>query len=203
MIAARASYYGALLALGRGEAEEAKRLAALAVAGAPGTDEAFEARLLMVDLQLQDAPPAHLLEQLRSIYTSEPFPRPLKARLAKRLGDVARTQQAYVEAVKWYDEARQLLPSLSGEAIYRMASCYEEAGDIETAIQWYQQIDRPPWRVRSRLALAKLLERRDRAAEAEAIYLSLADERLPEAREVVEERLVELRRQTQEKKRER
>ncbi len=197
VIASRAAYYDALLALGQGHEEDARRLAATAVAGAPGTDEAFEARLLMVDLQLQNAPPENLLEQLRKIYTSEPFPRPLKARLAKRLGDVARTQQAYAEAVKWYEEARQLLPSLSGEAVYRMASCYEEAGDVETAMQWYQQIDRPPWSVRGRLALAKLLEREDRPAEAEAIYLSLANERVPEAGDV-QERLGELRRQVRE-----
>ena len=45
--------------------------------------------------------------------------------------------------------------------------------------------------MRGQLALAKLLERADRAAEANAIYTSLASEPIPEAK-VVRERLAAL-----------
>ena len=68
--------------------------------------------------------------------------------LAKRLGDLARTQGSCAEAIAWYEEAAGLLPALGSEASYRAASCYEEAGDVELAMAWYRAIEQPPWRVR-------------------------------------------------------
>ena len=76
--------------------------------------------------------------------------------------------------------------------MYRTASCYEEAGDVELAMEWYQRITQPPWRVRGQLAFAKLLERQDRVKEAQAVYERLAAEPIPEA-QVVRERLAHLR----------
>jgi tetratricopeptide (TPR) repeat protein len=189
---ARAAYYEALLALGEGNEAAAQQLCEQAIANAPRTDEAFEARLLLADLQARETSVREAMEWLQRVSASERLPRGRRAKLAKRLGDFARSEQAYVEAIRWYEEAARLLPSLSGEAGYRMASCYEEAGDIEVAMRWYQAIDQPLWRVRGQLAAAKLLERQDRRKEAEAIYLSLAEEPIPEAK-VVRERLAALR----------
>jgi len=136
------------------------------------------------------------MRRLRRAYGAEGLPRRHRAKLAKRLGDFARTQRVFEEAVGWYEEAAALLPTLGGEAAYRIASCYEEAGDVELAMQHYRDIEQPPWRVRGRLALAKLLEREDRASEAAAVYRSLAQEAIPEAK-VAQERLMALQRETQ------
>ena len=98
----------------------------------------------------------------------------------------------YPEAIKWYERAGQLLPSLQSEALYRIASCYEESGDIELAIAWYKRVTKSPWRVRGQLAIAKLLERQNRFAAARKIYEQLAEEPIPEAK-LIQERLAALR----------
>ncbi len=132
------------------------------------------------------------MERLRQAYETEPLARSQRGKLAKRLGDLARTQGSCAEAIAWYEEAAGLLPALSSEASYRAASCYEEAGDVELAMAWYRAIEQPPWRVRGQLAAAKLLERQGREAEAAAIYQQLAGEPIPEA-ELIRERLAALR----------
>jgi len=132
---------------------------------------------------------------LRQVLLSSELPLRHRANVAKRLGDLARSQNRDAEAIRWYEEAMELLPSLSGEALYHMAFCYEEAGDIELAKSRYQSIEHPPWHVRGQLALAKLLEREGRMDEAEAIYVALASQPIPEAK-VVQERLAVLQRPT-------
>ena len=117
---------------------------------------------------------------------------PVKRSMFKRLADFARGDHAYAQAIRWYGEAAELLPSLQGETDYDIASCYEEAGDIEQAMRWYRQIEQPSWHVRGQLALAKLLERQDRVDAAEAIYEQLANTQIPEAA-IVRERLSALR----------
>ena len=192
VLAARAAYYEALLALGEGDEAEAQRLCRALLADAPRTDEALEARLLLADLQAKTAPPREVMERLRLAYETEPLARSQRGKLAKRLGDLARTQGSCAEAIAWYEEAAGLLPALGSEASYRAASCYEEAGDVELAMAWYRAIEQPPWRVRGQLAAAKLLERQGREAEAAAIYQQLAGEPIPEA-ELIRERLAALR----------
>ncbi len=192
VLAARAAYYEALLALEDGDEAAAQQLCHALLAKAPRTDEALEARLLLADLQAKTASPREVMERLRGAYTSESLPRSQRGKLAKRLGDLARAQGAYPEAIAWYEEAAGLLPALESEASYRTASCYEEAGDVERAMAWYRTSEQPPWRVRGLLAVAKLLERQDRQAEATAIYRQLAEEPIPEAK-LIRERLAALR----------
>ncbi len=190
---ARAAYYLALMAMNGQDEPGARTLCEETIAKAPTTEEAIDARLLLADLKAREASVDEAMRWLRQGYGSAGLPRRHRAKLAKRLGDFARTQRAYAEAVVWYEEAAVLLPTLSGEAAYRIASCYEDAGDLELAMQRYRAIEQPPWRVRGQLALAKLLEREDRMNEAAAIYRSLAREDIPEAK-VAEERLAALQR---------
>ncbi|MBI4597271.1 MAG: tetratricopeptide repeat protein [Candidatus Omnitrophica bacterium] len=197
LLAARAAYYAALLALNREEPAEVLRLCQEAIAGAPRTDEAFEAQLLLIDVQSSEQPGDAMARRLREWYQSGTFSARHRAKLAVRLGDLARQADAHADAISWYDEALRIWPTDRGESMYRIASCYEEGGDLETAMAWYQRIDQPPWRVRGGLALAKLLERQERFDAAEAIYQELAAEPIPEAN-VVEERLAALRRERRE-----
>ena len=188
VLAARAAYYEALLALGQDDVERAKQFCNGLIARAPTTDEAFEARLLLVDLRLRESSPKAAIASLKRLYTEERLPLSQRAKVAKRIGDLLRDQAKYPDAIRWYEEALELLPAMSGEAVYRIASCYEEAGDLEVAVGWYQTIDQAPWRVRGRLAAAKLLERLDRPVQARAIYEILAKEPIPEAK-LIRERL--------------
>jgi len=190
-VAARAAYYEALLALGQGDEAAAQQLCQQLLTEAPSTEEAFEARLLLADLQAQLTSPREVMQRLQHVYDSEPLARSHRAKLAKRIGDFARADGAYPEAIRWYERAGELAPSLAGEAAYRIASCYEEAGDAELAITWYRKAEQAPWRVRGQLAAAKLLERQDRPAEATAIYRRLAEEPIPEAK-LIRERLAAL-----------
>lgn len=192
LIAARAAYYQALIALGDSDEALAQRLCQEVMTKAPKSEEAVDARLLLADLYGRRTSVADAMSWLEEAYRSASLPSRHRARLAKRLGDFARSQQAYTEAIRWYDEAAAQLPSQRGEIAYRVASCYEEAGDFDTAITWYQQIDQPPWRVRGQLATAKLYEREDRLGDAQAIYEALAHEPIPEAK-IAQERLATLR----------
>ena len=191
LLAARTGYYLALLALGQEDEESAKALCREVIEGAPASEEAFESRLLLGDLDARSTSVRAVIERLAETYRSEAFSRNQRARLAKRLGDLERSEGAYEDAVTWYDVAAQLWPSLSGEAFYWIASCYEEDGDVELALQWYRKIEQLPWRTRGRLALARLLERQDRLEEAKAVYEELAKEPIPEAK-VAQERLAAL-----------
>ena len=192
VVAARAAYYAALLALGEGDEGAVERLCREAITKAPSTSEGFEARLLLADLQARQTSPRQVMKTLAREYESEQLPRSQRAKLAKRIADLARSEGTYPEAITWYTNAGELLPSLNSEASYRIASCYEESGDLEQAIDWYQNVEQAPWRVRGQLAAAKLLERQDRQAEAKAIYERLAGESIPEAG-LIKERLVALR----------
>ena len=191
-LAARSAYYEALLALGESDEDAVERLCREAIAKAPLTNEGFEARLLLADLQARKSSPREAMAELKRLYESGDVPRSQRAKLAKRIADFARSEGAYPEAIKWYTSAGEMLPSLNSEASYRIASCYEEAGDLEQAIVWYEKVGQPPWRVRGQMAAAKLLEHQDRQAEATAIYERLAVEDIPEAK-LVKERLAALR----------
>jgi len=190
--AARAAYYLALLMLEQGEEEAAERFCRETIARAPRADEAVDARLLLADLLARRTSVRDAIGWLSASSQSATVPWRHRARIAKRLGDFAREEGAYVEAIRWYDEAMRLLPSLRGEATYRIASCYEDGSDHELAMLWYHAVSQPPWNIRAQLSLAKLLERHDRLTEAKAIYEVLAREPIPEAG-VVRERLAALR----------
>jgi len=138
--------------------------------------------------------------RLEAIYTGERLSRTQRATLAKRLGDLARSDSRCPEAIRWYEQAMQMAPALNGEAEYRVASCYEEGGDLEAAMRWYQRIEQSPWRVRGQLALAKLLERQERPEDARAVYEELADEPVPEA-QLIQERLATLQARSSRKER--
>ncbi len=189
--AARAAYYLALLALGDGDEEVARTLCQEVLDHAPRAEEAADARLLLADLEVPDGSPRLVMERLKQELTTRGLSRSQQARLARRLGDLAKAEQACEEAGSWYQEAVGLLPAVAGEAAYRTASCYEEAGEVQRAIEWYQRSQQPPWAIRGGLAAAKLLEREGREAEAAAIYTALASHAAPEAK-VAAERLASL-----------
>jgi tetratricopeptide (TPR) repeat protein len=190
--AVRAGYYLALILVEEGGAEAARTLCEDVLAKAPQSDEAVDARLLLAELMLRERPAPEVIVWLRRAYQSPGLPARHRGKLAKRLGDFAREQGAYGDALRWYDEAERWWPAARGEVRYRAASCLEEAGDLDAAIQRYRTVDQPPWQVRGRLAVAKLLERQGRLPEAEVIYESLAAEPIAEAK-VVKERLAALR----------
>jgi tetratricopeptide (TPR) repeat protein len=191
-LSARALYYHALIALGRQDRGQAERLCRELVSQAPAAEEAFEARLLLLDLTFQDASTRQVMEELERMYEAESLPRGQRAKLAKRLGDEARGAGRYREAVEWYAQAADLLPALGSEAAYRIASCHEEQGDLQAAIAWYRKVEQLPWRVRGQLALAKLLERQQRPSEAIRVYEELAEQPIAEVG-LVKERLAALR----------
>lgn len=195
LVAGRAAYYQAVLALDAGHDLLAKQLCREAMTHAAGTDEAVEALLLLADLEARAAPASGVATRLQQAYASAALRPSAQAKFAKRLGEFARARGAYAEAIRWSEHAASLWPALEGELTYQMAACYEEAGDREVAIRWYQQVDQPPWRVRGRLAAAKLLEREERSQEAEAIYVSLMQEAIPEAK-VARERLAAMTEQS-------
>lgn len=182
-VAARSAYYQALLALGEGEETAARRFCEEVLREAPDFDEAIDAQLLLADLTAHETSWADALAWLKEVYHSrDPWPRRHQAKLAKRLGDLTRGQDRYAEAIRWYEEAVALLPAFGAEVAYRVASCYEAGGDVELALGWYQRAEQPPWSVRGQMAAAKLLERQNRVVEAQAIYRSLAQASIPEAK---------------------
>ena len=197
-VAARAAYYQALLALDEGQEESAKSLCQETMMKAPGTDEAVEAQLLVIDLEARALPMSEVVARLQQGYASASMRPSAQAKFAKRLGDIARDRRAYDEAIRWYEQAAGLSPALQAELMYRMAACYEEAGERGMAIQWYQRIEPAPWHVKGQLAAAKLLEREARWPEARGIYVALAQEEIPEAkvaREHLASRMTEGRKQ--------
>jgi len=179
-VSARAAYYLALLALTEGDEPQTRRLCQEAQRGAPGSDEALEARLLLVELDRGSS--SEHTEELRALFREPNQPSRHRGKLAKTLGDLSRHGGDYPQAIRWYDEAVQLWPALAGEASYAIASCYEEGGDIETAISRYRLVVQRAWMVRGQLAAAKLLERQGKWRDAAAVYESLADQPIPEAK---------------------
>lgn len=188
--AARASYYLALLAVEAGDADEAQRWCQDAVARGARSDESVDARLLLADVIAAQASPAAALSQLRSLMVTDAasLPRHQRGKLAKKLGDLARRMRDYAQAIAWYEQAWEDLPTERGELDYRLASCYEEGSDIGSAIQRYRMIQQPPWSIRGQLALAKLMEREERWQEAMSIYQGIATQLSPEAT-IAQERL--------------
>lgn len=190
--AARAGYYLALLMLGDENEAGAERLCRETIAGAPKTEEAADARLLLADLTARRTSVRGGMRVLQEAYRSAGQPARYRAKFAKRIADFAREEGSLIEAIWWYDEAAVLLPSLRDESAYRAASCYEAGGDVPLALAWYQAAAQPPWSVRGRLAAAKLLERQERLPEAQKVYEALAGEDIPEAK-IARERLAVLR----------
>jgi len=187
--AARAGYYLALLAVHEGQLPEAVTLCETVIRRAPQSDEALEAHLLLADLVASQASPREALAQLLTSVESLPqIPDRHRGRFAKKLGDLARQVQDFSEAIHWYELAWEAWPALQGELEYRMASCYEEAGDVPVAAHRYRSIAQAPWRVRGQLAAAKLMEREARWPEALAIYEFITREPVPEAK-IAQERL--------------
>ena len=189
-LAARAAYYGALVALGEEDQASAERLCQQAIERAPGTDEAFEARLLLADLQARQASAGQAIDSLTAWFR-EALPRHQRGRLAKRLADLTRSDGRCAEAIRWYDATMTWAPAFAAEAVYWTASCYEAGGDMALAIQWYQRSGQPPWEVRGQLAAAKLYERQEQVDAARAIYERLAQASIPEA-PLIQERLAAL-----------
>lgn len=184
--AARAAYYLALISANKNDMENAKRLCNETINKAPASDEAVDARLLIADLMAQQGPPREAAKWLRQQFKDSRLPERQRGKLAKRLGDLSRDEHRYAQAQLWYDEAARLLPALRVEMVYRIATCYEEGGDVELAMRWYRSVNQPPWQVRGLLALAKLLERDDRMLEARKVYETIKDLNLPESKIAVE-----------------
>lgn len=190
--AARAAYYLALIAAGKNNLESAKRLCQETIAKAPHTDEAVDARLLFADLTAQQHSPREAVKWLRQQFKEGRLPQRQRGKIAKRLGDLSRDEGRYAQAQLWYDEAAVLLPTLRAEMVYRIATCYEEGGDVESAMRWYRNVDQAPWQVRGLLALAKLLEREERLQEAAGVYETMVRLGSPESK-LADERLEALR----------
>jgi tetratricopeptide (TPR) repeat protein len=191
-LAARAAYYEALLALGEDQEIRAEQLCQQLIAKAPTTEEAFEARLLLADLKARKTSQAEVMAWLKQTYDTERLTRSQQAKLAKRIGEFAKADGQYLDAISWYARSAELLPSLESESAYRIGSCHEELGDMPAALTWYRKVAQEPWRVRGQLAVAKLMERQEQWTEAQAIYEALADEPIPEAK-LIRERLAALR----------
>ncbi len=190
--AARAAYYLALLAVGGEEEELARTLCEETLERAPRSEEAVDARLLLAEILAERTSDREAIAWLGEAYRSTGLLRRHRAKLAKRIADLARLDRSYVEAIRWYETAMELIPTFVPEATYWLASCYEAQGDASAAMKTYQRVTQSPWRMRARLAMAKLLERDERLQEAEAIYQELASESGPEAT-AFQERLEELR----------
>ncbi|HEX9780396.1 MAG TPA: tetratricopeptide repeat protein [bacterium] len=184
--AGRAAYYLALLAAKDDSREEAAELVRETLAYAPGANEAVDATITLAELTMPGGRDEALLDRLRLAYEAA-LPRQ-RAAYAKRLGDLERQRGRHRNAIAWYARAGETLPSLRGETRYWTADCHEAMGEIEEAIRRYMDVTQHPWRVRARLAAAKLLERQGRTGEARGIYESLAQEPVPEAK-VARERL--------------
>ncbi len=179
---ARAAYYLAVLALDEGYTQAAIGLCQEAIGQAPNAEESVDATLLLAEIRASQKSTPDAMRWLKQVYDESSRPIGHRAKIAKRLGDFARSEGAYVKAIWWYDVAEQLWPALSGEMIYRTASCFEEAGDLEVALNRYQAIQTEPWHIRGQLAAAKLLERENRNQEAIKLYQALAAKDIPEAK---------------------
>jgi tetratricopeptide (TPR) repeat protein len=194
--AGRAGYYLALVSVREGRVDEAVGLCRGVIERVPYSDEAVEARLLLADLSASRDSAGEALAQLRGSVAgtavgSADLTTNQRGRLAKKLGDLAEQARNYTDAIAWYEQARLLLTDRQGELDYRLASCYEEAGDFEPALARYRSIQHAPWTVRGQLAAAKLLERQQRWPEARAAYQAVAKQRVPEAK-IAQERLDEM-----------
>lgn len=191
-VAQRVDYYLALLALSEGDEKRSRALCRQVIEQVPTAEEAVDARLLLADLMAGQTEVRDAMRWLEEALAAPGLPARHRAKLARRLGDLARSEGAYAEAVQWYRQAQRSLPAMAAEADYLIASCYEEQGQLTIAIESYRKIGQMPWRVRGQLAAGKLLERQGRPEEAEAIYEALSGEPIPEA-QAAQEHLATLR----------
>jgi len=200
-LASRTNYYRGLIVLEQEGADRAMPWFQQVVTGAPDSEEAFEARLLLGDLMASERAPEEALRYLQGVveaFAAVRTPAGLgwrRGRLLNRMADLARELRAYGQAIQWYEAARVDLPGHAGELDYRVASCYEEAGDLDLAIARYRAIRKPPWEIRGQLAAAKLMERQEQWQEATAIYRGIVRRATPEAK-VAQERLAAIRQMT-------
>ena len=189
----RANYYLALLALNEGQIDTAISRCDEVIQRLPQSEEALEARLLRADLLASHGSPQDALSTLGQAFTTAQSLTPRhRGQFAKKLGDLSRRAVAYVQAIRWYEMAWDDLPAARGELDYRIASCYEEAGDLVLASHRYQAITQTPWQLRGQLAAAKLMEREEQWQEAVRIYEGIARQAIPEAK-IAQERLAALR----------
>jgi tetratricopeptide (TPR) repeat protein len=190
---ARAAYYLALVLLQEGNVPQSKISCEEIVKSYQGTEEALEARLLLADILATESSAREAFEGLlKDAYRIESFPPKLGARFARKLADLAHRSFDYKEAIRWYEVAGNSLAAYQGEIEYRIASCYEEAGDLEVAINRYRYIKDEPWRIKGQLAAAKLLEREERYLDAKRIYEEVSVAQVPESK-IAQERLASLR----------
>lgn len=190
--AVRAGYYLALLALNEGRFTEVQRLCEDVIERVPSSDEALEARMLLADVVATRSSAPEALAMLEaSVPTLQELPGRHRGRLARKLGDLARQADRYAKAIRWYEAAWEALPSQRGELEYRLASCYEEGGDLALAVSRYRAITQAPWAIRGQLAAAKLMEREERWQDARAIYEAMSRQPVPEAK-IARERLSSL-----------
>ncbi len=180
--AARAAYYLAVLAVEDGKTQAAVGLCQEASKKAAGTDEGTDALLLLAEIRASESSAGNAQAWLKGLFAEESRPASQRSKIAKRLGDFARTEERYAEAIEWYDNAEQLWPAVAAETLYRSGSCFEEVGDFEVALARYRAIHGEPWRVRGQLAAAKILEREHRMDEAKDVYRDLAKSSAPEAK---------------------
>jgi len=190
--AARAAYYLALLALGEGEVSAARRFCEEAMEGSPRADEGVEARVLLAQLDSQEGEEHRAADRLERGMGVQGLTARQRAHLAQSRGELGRRSGSCDTAVQWHEEAARLSPMLRQEADYRIGSCHEAAGRVDQALSRYLKISVGPWKVRAHLAAAKIMERQELWEDAEAIYESLSQEPVPEAK--VARELLALRR---------
>jgi len=201
--AARAGYYLALLALREAHDPDARRFCQDVIQRAPYSEEAIQARLLLADLAVEQGTPEQVLTTLPKLFDELQLPNDesvssgvrddYRGRLAKKFGDLAQQARACAHTIHWYELAWDAWPALRGELDYRIASCYEQVGDQPLAVHRYRAISHAPWQVRGQLAAAKLMERDQQWQEAMAIYKTITQQPVPEAK-IAKERLALLER---------
>ena len=187
--AARAGYYLALLSVQEGHLTDGRQLCEEVMQRAPGSEEALDARLLLLDLAGDRVSSKHTIEELRHIISSLSGAQVRqRGKLEKKLAELLRQTHGYAQAIHWYELAWEELPAQRGEIEYRIASCYEELGDMALAIHRYQAATQAPWQIRGQLAAAKLMEREEQWDQAKAVYQRITAQAVPEAK-IAQERL--------------
>jgi tetratricopeptide (TPR) repeat protein len=198
--AARAGYYLALLAWHEDHDADAQRFCQDVIRRVPRSEEAIQARLLLADVAVEQGTPVTTLPTLFDELQLPPEASvssgardDYRGRLAKKFGDLAQQARAHAHTIHWYELAWEALPEARGELDYAIAFCYEQAGDQPLAVHRYRAITQPPWQVRGQLAAAKLMERDQQWQEAMAIYKTITQQPVPEAK-IAKERLALLER---------
>lgn len=181
--AAKARFYLGLLKLDE-DREQAKDLFSKTIDILPRSEEAVEARILLVEFGSGFENLAQLAEMVDDVRLAASQ----RASISDYLAQRALGENRLVEAIRWFDRSIILNPAKEGQSVYHMAEAYEAGGDIPLALNWYQSINSVPWQTRGRFAAAKLFERQGDVDAVIGIYESLAQESIPESK-VVQERL--------------